>query len=169
MFLLRFYINTILKITLFSSKALKIVSRCNFTSVLMCPGRLVGLSELLAPAVLEAGAPAGHRGRKKCSFRCLTVKIVSKVCSASVWRVNYPVHSTDGEVGGCKGRHCRLLTQNLITHSNALECATKASKRSTPAASLRRPVRPVMRTGQTGAQEDSEDLELRVREGPRQS
>ena len=44
-----------------------------------------------------------------------------------------------------------VLTQNLVTHSNALERVTRSSKQSTPAASLRGPVRPVMRTGQTGA------------------
>ena len=38
-------------------------------------------------------------------------------------------------------------TESRQTHSNALERAARSSKRSTPAASLRRPVRPVMRTG----------------------
>ena len=37
-------------------------------------------------------------------------------------------------------------TESRQTHSNALERTARSSKRSTPAASLRRPVRPVMRT-----------------------
>jgi len=44
---------------------------------------------------------------------------------------------------------------------------SKPSKQSTPAASLHRPIRPVMRTGQAGAPERRQKIiEPQAREGP---